>query len=101
LISGAGADAPFGDGGDDWMEGGSGQDIMGGDHNGPFFDDPGEEAPGNDVMIGQVGENDYDSEGGDDIQAQTQSIERNAGAAGFQLRVRQDDNDTADDDVMI
>src|SRR4029077_11629490 len=65
IIAGAGADAPFGDGGDDWMEGGSGQDIMGGDHNGPFFDDPGEELPGNDVFIGQVGENDYDAEGGD------------------------------------
>ena len=29
----------FGDGGDDWIEGGTGQDLLQGDHGAPFFDD--------------------------------------------------------------
>ena len=57
--------APFGGGGDDWMEFGTGQDIGAGDDEASVFDDPVEpRSPGNDVMIGQPGENDYDAEGG-------------------------------------
>ena len=50
IIAGQGADAVFGDGGDDWIEGGSGQDLLQGDHGAPFFDDPAQVAPGNEVM---------------------------------------------------
>src|SRR5262249_12372474 len=67
IIAGEGADAVFGDGGNDWIQGGTGQDLLQGDHGAPFFDDPGQTAPGNDIFIGQPGENDYDAEGGDDI----------------------------------
>jgi Ca2+-binding RTX toxin-like protein len=101
IESGAGADAPFGDGGDDWMEGGTGQDILAGDHEAPFFDDPGELNPGNDIFIGQPGENDYDAEGGDDIMEQNAAIDRNAGAAGFDWAIHQTDTKPADDDMMI
>jgi Ca2+-binding RTX toxin-like protein len=99
--AGAGADAVFGDGGDDWIEGGSGQDLLQGDHGAPFFDDPAEVAPGNDIFIGQVGENDYDAEGGDDLMAQNPAIDRNAGAAGFDWAFHQYDATAADDDMMI
>ena len=70
INAGQGADAVFGDGGDDWIQGGTGQDLLQGDHGAPFFDDPGETQPGNDIFVGQAGENDYDAEGGDDIMEQ-------------------------------
>ena len=91
----------FGDGGDDWIQGGTGQDLLQGDHGAPFFDDPGEVAPGNDIFIGQPGENDYDAEGGDDIMAQNAAIDRNAGAGGFDWAIHQYDTVAANDDMMI
>ncbi|NUR05768.1 MAG: choice-of-anchor D domain-containing protein [Nocardioidaceae bacterium] len=99
--AGQGADAVFGDGGDDWIEGGSGQDLLQGDHGAPFFDDPAETAPGNDIFVGQVGENDYDTEGGDDIMSQNAAIDRNAGAGGFDWAIHQYDTVGADDDLKI
>ena len=101
VIAGQGADAVFGDGGDDWIEGGTGQDLLQGDHGAPFFDDPAESKPGNDIFIGQVGENDYDAEGGDDVMAQNPAIDRNAGAGGFDWAIHQYDTVGADDDMMI
>ena len=101
IQAGQGADAVFGDGGDDWIEGGSGQDLLQGDHGAPFFDDPGEPNPGNDVFVGQVGENDYDTEGGDDLMAQNAAVDRNAGAGGFDWAFHQYDTVGADDDMMI
>ncbi len=101
VIAGAGADATFGDGGDDWIEGGSGQDLLQGDHAAPFFDDPAEAAPGNDLFVGQVGENDYDAEGGDDVMAQNAAIDRNAGAGGFDWAFHQYDTVGGDDDLLI
>ena len=101
VIAGQGADAVFGDGGNDWIEGGSGQDLLQGDHGAPFFDDPAQVAPGNEVMLGQVGENDYDAEGGDDLMAQNAAIDRNAGAAGFDWAFHQYDTARANDDMEI
>ena len=101
VIAGQGADAVFGDGGDDWIEGGTGQDLLQGDHGAPFFDDPAESTPGNEVMVGQIGENDYDAEGGDDIMAQNAQVDRNAGAGGFDWATHQYDTVAADDDMMI
>ncbi len=101
IIAGQGADAVFGDGGDDWIEGGTGQDLLQGDHGAPFFDDPAEIAPGNDIFIGQAGENDYDAEGGDDLMAQNAAIDRNAGAGGFDWAFHQYDTVAADDDMEI
>src|SRR4051794_7217478 len=101
IIAGQGADAVFGDGGDDWIQGGSGQDLLQGDHSAPFFDDPAEVKPGNDVFVGQVGENDYDAEGGDDIMSQNAAVDRNAGAGGFDWASHQYDTVGADDDMAI
>jgi Ca2+-binding RTX toxin-like protein len=101
VIGGQGADVVFGDGGDDWLQGGSGQDLLEGDHSAPFFDDPAEVAPGNDVFVGQVGENDYDAEGGDDLMAQNSAIDRNAGSGGFDWAFHQYDTVGADDDMAI
>lgn len=99
--SGDGADATFGDGGDDWIQGGSGQDLLIGDHGAPFFDDPAQTKPGNDVFVGQVGENDYDAEGGDDIMTSNSAVDRYAGSAGFDWATHQYDTVAADDDMMI
>ena len=101
MIAGQGADAVFGDGGDDWIQGGSGQDLLIGDHSAPFFDDPAETAPGHDIFVGQVGENDYDAEGGDDIMSQNAAVDRNAGAGGFDWAIHQYDTVGADDDMAI
>ncbi|MBG6059381.1 Ca2+-binding RTX toxin-like protein [Cryobacterium sp. MP_M5] len=99
--AGDGADAVFGDGGDDWIQGGSGQDLLIGDHSAPFFNDPGQTRPGNDIFIGQVGENDYDAEGGDDIMTSNAAIDRYAAAAGFDWANHQYDTVAADDDMKI
>jgi Ca2+-binding RTX toxin-like protein len=101
VIAGQGADAVFGDGGDDWIEGGTGQDLLQGDHGAPFFDDPAEPNPGNEIMVGQVGENDYDAEGGDDLMAQNAAVDRNAGAGGFDWAFHQYNTVAANDDMMI
>ncbi len=101
IIAGQGADAVFGDGGDDWIEGGTGQDLLQGDHGAPFFDDPGETQAGDDIFVGQPGENDYDAEGGNDIMEQNAAIDRNAGAAGFDWAAHQFDTVGGDDDLEI
>ncbi len=101
VMAGAGADAVFGDGGDDWIQGGTGQDLLIGDHAAPFFDDPAQVMPGNDVFVGQAGENDYDAEGGDDIMSQNAAVDRNAGSAGFDWANHQYDTVGADDDMAI
>ncbi len=101
IQSGDGSDTTFGDGGDDWIQGGSGQDLLIGDHGAPFFDDPAQTAPGHDVMIGQVGENDYDAEGGDDIMSANAAVDRYAGSAGFDWAIHQYDTVGADDDMRV
>ena len=101
IIAGQGADAVFGDGGDDWIEGGTGQDLLQGDHGAPFFDDPAELQAGDDIFVGQPGENDYDAEGGNDIMEQNAAIDRNAGAAGFDWAAHQFDTVGGDDDLEI
>ena len=99
--AGDGADVVFGDGGDDWIQGGSGQDLLIGDHGAPFFDDPAQTKPGNDIFVGQVGENDYDAEGGDDIMTSNAAVDRFASAAGFDWATHQYDTVGADDDMNI
>ena len=56
---------------------------------------------GNDIFIGQVGENDYDTEGGDDLMAQNAAIDRNAGAAGYDWAFHQYNTQPANDDMEI
>ena len=70
----------FGNEGDDWIEGGDGADLMQGDNGEPFQISP---VIGNDVIIGGGGNDDYDSESGDDIMVTGAGIERNEGMLGF------------------
>ena len=53
------------------------------------------------MFVGQVGENDYDAEGGDDMMSQNAAVDRNAGAGGFDWAFHQYDTAAADDDMMI
>ena len=87
-----GIDTIFGNEGDDWIEGGSQADLLQGGNGDPFQSD-GQTDPlfptappkhtGNDVIIGDGGNDDYDSEGGDDIMVTGPGIERNEGMLGF------------------
>ena len=81
ILGGQGADEVIGDSGDDWQEGGDQTDLLIGDSSSLFFDDHNQ--PGNDILIGQAGDDDYDMEGGDDIGVAGPGIEKNAGAAGY------------------
>jgi Animal haem peroxidase/Fibronectin type III domain/RTX calcium-binding nonapeptide repeat (4 copies) len=99
VIAGVGNDVVFGDSGSDWIQGGDGQDLLCGDSCAPFFDDP--NTPGDDVLIGQNGEEDYDAEGGDDILVAGPGIERNAGAAGYDWVTHQGDPIAANDDLNL
>ena len=81
ILAGQGADIAQGDSGDDWMQGGEQTDLLQGDSGSLFFDD--HNKPGNDILIGQAGDDDYDMEGGDDIGVAGPGIEKNAGGAGY------------------
>ena len=70
----------FGNEGDDWIEGGGQADLLQGGNGDPFQDDT---ITGDDVIIGDGGNDDYDSEGGDDIMVTGPGIERNEGMLGF------------------
>ena len=100
VIAGAGADAVFGDGGDDWIEGGTGRTCCRAT-TARRSSTTRRDEPGHDIFIGQGGENDYDTEGGDDIMSQNAAIDRNAGAGGFDWAIHQYDTVGADDDMEI
>ena len=81
IYTGDGPTEAFGDTGNDWMEGGPQLDLLVGDSNNQFQDDP---TGGHDVIIGGKGDDDYDSEGGDDIMvADVLGTERLEGMLGF------------------
>ena len=101
VIAGQGADAVFGDSGDDWIEGGVRPGPPAGRPRRAVLRRPGADRPGNDIFIGQGGENDYDAEGGDDIMAQNAGHRPNAGAGGFDWAFHQYDTVGADDDMEI
>ena len=101
VTAGDGTDTAQGDGGDDWIQGGKGADALVGDHNAPYFDDPGQVTPGNDVLLGQAGNNKYDAEGGDDIMSSGAAIDAFGGFGGFDWVTHQYDTVGADDDMNI
>jgi Ca2+-binding RTX toxin-like protein len=70
----------FGNEGDDWIQGGDGADLLQGGNGDPFQTDT---VTGHDVIQGDGGNDDYDSEGGDDIMVSGPGIERNEGMLGF------------------
>src|SRR4051794_1078069 len=101
INAGSGTDTAQGDGGDDWIQGGAGTDALVGDHGAPFFDDPGQVAPGNDVFVGQQGSNKYDAEGGDDIMSASGAVDEYAGLGGYDWATHQYDTVGADDDMDV
>ncbi|MDX6378291.1 MAG: hypothetical protein QOE98_2594, partial [Gaiellaceae bacterium] len=99
ILAGQSSDTIFGDDGDDWIEGGNQADLLQGDNGAPFQNDPNE--PGNDVIIGDGGNDDYDSEGGDDIMVTGPGIERNEGMLGFDWVTYRGDPQAANADMFF
>jgi len=99
IIAGQGENMGVGDSGDDWIEGGDQVDLVIGDSSSLFFDDHNQ--PGNDILIGKGGDDDYDMEGGDDIGVGGPGIEKNAGAAGYDWLIGQGDPQPQDADLDL
>ncbi|TFD28625.1 heme peroxidase [Cryobacterium lyxosi] len=100
IMLGESLDAALGDGGDDWEEGGNQPDLMIGDSSNLFFLDDSQK-PGNDFMIGQGGDDDYDMEGGDDIGVGGPGIEKVAGGSGYDWSTGQGDPQAQDSDLAL
>ncbi len=100
VIAGQGEDAVFGDSGDDWEEGGDQPDLLQGDSGNLFFQDDTNKA-GNDILLGQGGDDDYDMEGGDDIGVAGPGVEKVAGASGFDWEIGQLDPQPQDADLAL
>ena len=99
IYTGDGPTEAFGDTGDDWIEGGPQLDLLVGDSNNQFQDDPN---GGHDVIIGNKGDDDYDSEGGDDIMvADVLGTERLEGMRGFDWVTYRGDPLPVDADMSI
>ena len=97
IFGGDSTDIVFGDDGDDWIEGGAQADLLQGDNGAPFQDDP--NAPGHDVIDGDGGADDFDSEGGDDIMVSGPGVERSEGMLGFDWVTHESDPATANSDL--
>ncbi|WP_248762373.1 peroxidase family protein [Pseudarthrobacter sp. SSS035] len=100
VIAGEGLDAVFGGGGNDWVEGGDSPDLLIGDSSNLFFLDDSQK-PGNDVHIGQGGDDDYDMEGGDDIGLAGPGVEKVAGASGYDWEIGLYDPQPQDADLAL
>jgi Ca2+-binding RTX toxin-like protein len=80
ILGGSTFNTIFGNEGDDWIEGGDGADLLQGDNGDPFQQSS---VTGHDVIIGGGGNDDYDTESGDDIMVAGAGVERNEGMLGF------------------
>jgi Ca2+-binding RTX toxin-like protein len=99
IFTGDSATEAFAGAGDDWMEGGGQLDLLVGDENNQFQDDPN---GGHDVIIGGPGDDDYDSEGGDDVMvADVLGTERLEGMLGFDWVTYRGDTRRVDADMRI
>lgn len=98
IIAGDSADTVFGNEGDDWIEGGSQADLLQGDNGNPFTTS---DITGNDIIIGDGGDDDYDAESGDDIMFAGPGIERNAGMLGFDWVTYARDGEFAEADLRF
>ena len=97
VFAGDADDTVFGDEGNDWLEAGRGNlNLLQGDNGAPFQDDA---TGGHDVLIGYGGEQDYDSEGGDDIMLAGPGLQRNEGMLGFDWVTHKADPTAADSDM--
>ncbi len=98
VLGGDDHDFMFGGEGDDWMEGGDGFDVLNGDNSELFFNSTIE---GHDVLFAGPNENDFDSESGDDIMVQGESVMRNEGMLGFDWAIHKGNPLAADSDMRI
>lgn len=99
IFAGDAEDIVFGDDGDDWIEGGPQLDLLQGDAGNQFQDDPN---GGHDVIIGGLGDDDYDAEGGDDIMVNdSMGTERNEGMLGFDWSTYRGDPLPVDADMAV
>lgn len=80
ISAGEDANVVFGGDGNDWIEGGAGADFLQGDNGDPF--DAGT-VRGNDVLIGDGGDDDLVAEAGDDIMVVGAGIDGVDGQTGF------------------
>ncbi len=89
----------FAGAGDDWIEGSPQLDLLVGDENNQFQDDP---RGGHDVIIGNKGDDDYDSEGGDDVMVgDVLGTERFEGMLGWDAATYRGDPLPVDADMNI
>ena len=99
IFTGEAATEGFGGAGDDWMEAGPQLDLLVGDENNQFQNDPN---GGHDVIIGGQGDDDYDAEGGDDIMVADQlGTERTEGMLGFDWVTYRGEPEGVDADMLI
>jgi beta-lactam-binding protein with PASTA domain/Ca2+-binding RTX toxin-like protein len=99
IFAGDGENTAVGDEGNDWIEGGPHLDLLVGDLNNQFQNDPN---GGHDVIIGNGGDDDYDSEGGDDIMVgDTFGTERFEGMLGFDWVTYRLDPRPVDADLLL
>ncbi|HYN96063.1 MAG TPA: peroxidase family protein [Pilimelia sp.] len=99
IYAGESSDIVFGDDGDDWIQGGGQADLLQGDNGAPFQDDP--NTPGDDVLTGEGGADDYDAEGGNDVMVAGPGVERNEGMQGFDWVTHKGDPQAADADLNL
>lgn len=90
----------FGGSGDDWIEGSvAPASVLVGDENNQFQNDPN---GGHDVILGGVGDNDFDAEGGDDIMVGTVlPTHRLEGMLGFDWATYRGEIRPVDADMLI
>ncbi|XXX82447.1 hypothetical protein WMF30_27210 [Sorangium sp. So ce134] len=99
IFAGDAEDTVFDDDGDDWIEGSPQLDLLQGDAGNQFQNDPN---GGHDVIIGGLGDDDYDAEGGDDIMVDDSlGTERNEGVLGFDWSTYRGDPRPVDADMAI
>ena len=99
IYTGDGGLESFAGAGDDWIEGGPQLDLLVGDENNQFQDDANQ---GHDVIIGGKGDDDYDSEGGDDVMVgDVLGTERFEGMLGFDFATYRGDPLPVDSDMNI
>ncbi|MBA3596629.1 MAG: heme peroxidase, partial [Methylibium sp.] len=95
---GTSTDTIFGGEGHDWIEGGGSADLLQGDNGDPF---QASKVRGNDVIKGDGGNDDYDSESGDDIMVSGSGVERFEGMLGFDWVTHYLEPNAADADLLF
>ena len=88
----------FGGEGNDWLEGNGGNNLVQGDNGDPFLNST---VTGHDVFLPGLGDDDYDSESGDDIMVGGIGIQRFEGVNGFDWATYFNETDGVDADMLL